>query len=278
MELNNNLAIMSYSFHGLHNCKAMNIFGYLESVKYRYNLVTADIWNGFLDYPDDDDYIDMVAKSIKERGLTVVNFCCDESHIWDNDPQKRADNEKRARRNLLIAEKIGAKSIRMDMGVREEVISPEQFDYMEKKYTEYCGIAAKIGARLGPENHWGAAREFGEFKRFVEHMVKKAPNFGILLHIGGWHDTDVQAEQDNHDVEVINYAMHMHLDFEHSMRATEIIPRLKEKGYYGCWTVEHHTSTNEYNNVALQLTMLKNALVPFNYNGAWESAPPSVKE
>ena len=37
-----NFAVMSYSFHGLRNIGAMDIFGYLETVRYRYNLQTAD--------------------------------------------------------------------------------------------------------------------------------------------------------------------------------------------------------------------------------------------
>ncbi len=279
MKENNNLAIMSYSFHGLHNCGAMNIFGYLESMRYRYNLVTADIWNGFLDSYE-DDYIDMVAQHIKDRGLTVVNFCCDEAHLWDNDPVKREENEKRARLFLEIARKIGAKSIRMDVGVREEVMSQEQFEYVADKYAQYCKIAAEFGAKLGPENHWGAARNYPEFKRFVEYMIhdKKVENFGILLHVGGWSNDVSEEEKNSYDLSLINYAMHMHLDYEHSLKASDIIPPLKEKGYYGCWTVEHHTSTNEYNNVAIQLACLKSVLLPLNYDGAWPDAPPSVKE
>ena len=52
-----NFAVMSYSFHGLKNIGAMDIFGYLESVRYRYGLMTADIWNGMLDSTD-GDYIE----------------------------------------------------------------------------------------------------------------------------------------------------------------------------------------------------------------------------
>ncbi len=275
----NNIAVMSYSFHGLRNCGAMNIFGYLETVRHRYGLLTADIWNMFLESLD-DSYIDLVSQNVWERGLTVVNFCCDEAHVWDNDPVKRAENEKRARRYIEIGRKLGAKSIRIDVGVREPSMSPEQFDYVAGKYAEYCALAAEYGAKLGPENHWGAARRYPEFRKLLDHMVneRKVENYGILLHVGGWEDVDTVAEKDAHDLDIINHAMHMHLDYEHSMRAQEIIPALKAKGYSGCWTIEHHSSVNEYNNVALQLASLKAALLPLQYDGAWPDSPPSVKE
>ena len=42
------ISIASYSFHGLTGAGMMDIFGYLESVKYRYRLDAADIWSGTL--------------------------------------------------------------------------------------------------------------------------------------------------------------------------------------------------------------------------------------
>jgi hypothetical protein len=43
-----NGAIASYTFHGLFREGAIDLFGYLESCRYRYHLDTADIWNGML--------------------------------------------------------------------------------------------------------------------------------------------------------------------------------------------------------------------------------------
>ena len=48
-----NFAVASYSFHGLLNIGAIDIFGYLETVRYRYGLNTADIWNGYIKSYDD---------------------------------------------------------------------------------------------------------------------------------------------------------------------------------------------------------------------------------
>ena len=43
------ISVLSYAFHGLLREGRMNIFGYLETCKFRYGLHVADIWNGFLE-------------------------------------------------------------------------------------------------------------------------------------------------------------------------------------------------------------------------------------
>ena len=40
------------------------------------------------------------------------------------------------------------------------------------------------------------------------------------------------------------------MNYEHCEEADRVLPPLKEAGYCGCWSVESHKSTNEYNNVA----------------------------
>lgn len=40
------ISILSYSFRGLLEAGMMDVFGYLETCKYRYGLDAADIWRG----------------------------------------------------------------------------------------------------------------------------------------------------------------------------------------------------------------------------------------
>ncbi len=266
-----NFAVMSYSFHGLRNLGVMDIFGYLETVRYRYGLFTADIWNGMLDSTE-PDYIQKVKDAVDERGLTVVNFCCDRAHVWDNDPTTRAENEKRAWEYIRIGEVLGAKTIRIDVGIREEQASEEQVDYVVRKYQEYCDAAAKFGAKLGPENHWGASWD----PELIETLFQRIdrPNFGLLLHLGNWFGTE--EEKDLCDRRFAPRAMHIHMNYEHCMDADRVLPPLKEAGYRGCWSIESHKATNEYNNVAFQLAQARRVLAPLNYDGSWKLAPPSV--
>jgi len=268
-----NFAVMSYSFHGLKNIGAMDLFGYMETVRYRYGLSTADIWNGFLTGYN-DEYLDIVKQNLDERGLAVVNLCCDGAHVWDNNVKMRAENEQMAWKCLHAAEKLGAKTIRIDVGVRENVISYEQMDYVASKYTEYCRNAATFGAKVGPENHWGASWDRDSMLRLFENV--KEENFGLLLHLGNWYGTD--KDKDRYDAEFASKSMHIHINYEHCVDADRVLPAIKEAGYKGCWSVESHKSTNEYNNVAFQLAQVKRVISPMNYDGRWKIAPPSVVE
>ena len=260
----NNFSIMSYSFHGLHNVGAMNLFGYLETLRYRYHLRNADIWNGFLDSYD-DDYLETIRLNLLERDLTLVNLCCDYCHIWDEDPEVRAANEITAWKCIHAAEVLGAKTIRIDLGVREDRISSEQLRYAASKYDEYCQAAAKFGAKLGTENHWGATFDPDSLERLFEAV--SAENFGMLLHLGNWSVPD--EEKDELDRRFASRAMHIHLDYEHCVDAHRHMIPLREAGYTGCWSVESHKSTNEYNNVAVQLAHVKQVLAPMEYEGGW---------
>ena len=47
-----NVSVLSYSFRGLLAEGKMDLFGYLETCKYRYHLSAADIWSGF--FPSTD--------------------------------------------------------------------------------------------------------------------------------------------------------------------------------------------------------------------------------
>lgn len=255
----NNFAVMSYSFHGLLSAGAIDIFGYLESVRYRYALSTADIWNGYFKSYD-EDYLKLIKQHVDERGLTVVNLCCDGAHIWDKDADHRAQNEAVAQKCLRAAEILEAKSIRIDAGVWNEDFTDEQLDYVAKKYSEYCKRALAIGAKLGTENHWGATT----YRRGMDKLFDAVPdkNFAMLLHLGNWKDGD----KDEFDRAMISRAMHIHIDYEHCVDADRVLPPLMKAGYAGCWTVESHKSVNEYNNVAFQLAQVKRVIAPLLYN------------
>lgn len=256
-----NFAVASYSFHGLLNIGAIDIFGYLETVRYRYGLNTADIWNGYIKSYD-DHFSKTLKQGLDERGLTVVNLCCDWAHPWDDDPDIRSKNEDIAWKCLELAEVIGAKTIRMDAGVREDHFSDEQLDYVAHKFRAYCRRAASFGAKMCTENHWGATRSLEDLKKLIAAVNEK--NFGLLLHLGNWQTED-PAQRDRNDLEMISHAVHMHIDFQHSAEADRVLLPLQQKGYSGCWTIESHLSTNEYANVAYQLANVRRVISPMMY-------------
>ncbi len=89
------LSILSYSFRGLLNAGQMDLFGYLESCKYRYHLNAADIWSGFF-ASTEDDYLGKVKEALVSREMELADLCVDQAHVWDADAARRERNGERA--------------------------------------------------------------------------------------------------------------------------------------------------------------------------------------
>ncbi len=240
-----NIAIASYAFHGLLRTGQIDLFGYLESCRYRYDLRTADIWNGMLTSLD-DDYLAKVKAALQERELTLVNLCVDGPHIWEDDPVVREQHYQDALRYLHAAEVLGAQTLRIDAGVRADHFTDEQLNTIAQRFQEYAQRAHDQGFLVGPENHWGA-------EVVPENMVQLCqavnhPGFGVLLHF----------RANAGDALMAPWAMHTHISWEiteHSLNKS--LTMLRDAGYQGCWSVEHHSGQNEYSEVAIQLAKVR---------------------
>jgi sugar phosphate isomerase/epimerase len=243
-----NVAIASYAFHGLLREGMIDLYCYLESCRFRYDLRTADIWNGMLTSTD-DAYLTKVRRALDDRGLTLVNLCVDGPHIWENDPIVRERHYQQALEYLHIAEVLGAKTLRIDAGVREDTFTDEQFAHIVMRYQEYAQRAAELGFRVGPENHWGAEVVPENMKRICEAV--NHPAFGVLLHFRGNPGDALMAP----------WAMHTHISWEAASNHLEdSMTTLRNAGYQGCWSVEHHSGKNEYPEVAIQLAQVQAVL------------------
>ncbi|MFD1676762.1 sugar phosphate isomerase/epimerase family protein [Alicyclobacillus fodiniaquatilis] len=244
-----NICIASYSFHGLLKEEKIDVFGYLESVKYRYHLNAADIWNGML-VSMEDDYLKKVRQALDERGLCLANLCVDGAHLWEPDAETREQNYRNALAHLHAAEVLGARTVRIDMGGRDTEMTEEQFEYTVKRYQEYTRRAQENGYMVGPENHWGASRVPTNIQKVYDAV--DSPAFGILLHFENW---DVDAQ--NGDQICAPYAFHTHLAAWVEPRYEEKLNMLADAGYKGYLGVEHHSAQNEYVQVAWQLASLQ---------------------
>ena len=240
-----NVAIASYAFHGLFRENRIDLFGYLESCKYRYGLQTADIWNGML-VSLENSYLLKVKEALAERELTLVNLCIDGPHIWEDDPAVRDNHYQLALDYLQVAELLGAKTVRIDAGVREDTFTDEQFEGIAKRFREYAQRAYDNGYKVGPENHWGAEAVPENMKRLCEAVDH--PGFGVLLHFRGNAGDALMAP----------WAMHSHISWgivEDSL--VESLTMLRDTGYQGCWSVEFHDAKNEYTSAAAQLAKVR---------------------
>jgi sugar phosphate isomerase/epimerase len=249
------ISIASYAFYGLLREGKMDVFGYLESCRYRYGLGTADIWNGMLDSTD-EEYLLKVRDALDERELVLVNLCVDGAHIWEDDPNVREKHYQNALAHLSAAELLGAKTVRIDAGVRADTFTDEQFEWIVKRYQEYAQRAYDNGYQVGPENHWGAEVVPENMVRICEAVDH--PAFGVLLHFRG----------NEGDALMASWAMHTHVAWNITEgNLVESMTTLRDAGYDGYWGVEHHTGKNEYTEVAVQIARVRDVLDRWRLEG-----------
>lgn len=242
------ISLASYAFHGLLGKGMMDVFGYLETCKYRYHLDTADIWNGFFPTTE-DDFIKKVNQALKERELLLANLCVDSAHIWEDDQAQREKNYQNALAHLHAGEMLGAKTVRIDAGGRAETWSSEQFDLIVRRYKEFSQRAYDNGYKVGPENHWGTEVNAQNMKQLCEAVDH--PAFGVLLHFRG----------DSGDAVMAPWAMHTHISWEITEESLDAsLSMLSRSGYQGYYGVEHHSGDDEYSKVAIQLARVKGAV------------------
>lgn len=242
------IAIASYAFHGLMYANKMDVFGYLESCRYRYQVDTADIWNGF--FPTiDEDFLKKVKEGLAERELALANLCVDGPHIWEDDPAEREANYQTALSYLRAADFLGAKTIRIDAGGRDETWTSEQFDLIVHRYQEYAAFAHDHGFKIGPENHWGTEVNPENMKRLCEAV--NHPGFGVLLHFRG----------NPGDAVIAPWAMHTHISWDIVRTCLdESMNVLRAAGYSGYYSAEHHSGKNEYTETAIMVASIRDVM------------------
>jgi sugar phosphate isomerase/epimerase len=253
------ISIAGYSFHGALAEGTIDLFGYLESCRYRYQLDTADLWCGLLGSDPETylqrDFLLKVKRAMEERGLELVNYHADGCHVWEDDPAVRKTMAALAQRHIEAAELLGARTVRIDTGGRERNWSPEQFDLIVKTFKGWCKRAQDNGYAIGPETHWGA-------ENYPDNMLALAkavdsPAYGILLHMG----KDTAGTADDFDRALAPLAIHTHIDQRTTYNRIEsALKILIEAGYTGALGVEHHSAANELAEVSAQLALVRRAV------------------
>jgi sugar phosphate isomerase/epimerase len=258
------LSIGGFSFFNTLLEGKMDIFGYLETVKYRYRLDTVDLWNGFFGTADNEGLVKIpdeagirkIREALDERQLTVANIAIDGAHLIDEDSAKREKLYQNALVNLRASEILGAKTVRIDFCTSgTEEINEHDFEYIVQRYREFCERAAQHGYIVGPENHMGAALNPHLHKRIAEAVDH--PNYGILLHMKRW-----KPEYPDGDAVVAPWVVHTHVDAKTALSEDvhASIQALRQAGFDGYWAVEHNANGNQYTEIEWILATVKRLL------------------
>jgi sugar phosphate isomerase/epimerase len=245
------LGIISYAFHTMMAAGKIDLFGYLETCRYRYGLGVADIWNGML-LSTEADYIAKVRDGLDERELTLADLACDRCSIWEDDGAQREAQYQRALAHLRAGAALGARTVRIDAGSRAEAWTGEQFEHIVARYREYAAFAADHGFRVGPENHFGPEMDPEQLVALCRAV--DSPAFGVLLHFGRW--AGPLAGQG--DAMIAPWTMHTHVNRTIMDDPEPPMRRLRDAGYRGCWSVEH--VSDRYSELGAMLARVRDVL------------------
>jgi sugar phosphate isomerase/epimerase len=252
------ISVLSYSFRGLLKAGAMDVFGYLETCRYRYHLQGADLWSGFF-ATTDDDYVDQIREGLEEREMELADVAVDGAHLWEPDPDVREQHYQRAMTFLRIADTLGARFVRIDAGgSREaETWTDEEFEYIVRRYREYAQWAYDHGFKVGIENHWGPEKRWSNLKKVYEAV--NHPGFGVSCHLGSW--AGPEEEQAEADRLVAPWVSHTHIAwYVCEGPLIEKLANLWDVGYAGYYSVEHHSAEDEHSEVGIQIAKVRDVL------------------
>ena len=253
------ISVLSYSFQRLLKEGLMDVFGYLETCKFRYGLDAADIQTRWLESAD-EAYVKKIREALDEREMIMADLCVDGAHIWDDDPERRAGNYKRALAYINAARILGARFVRLEAGGRKGTYTQEELDHIVMRYREYADLAQQHGFRIGPENHLGNAGRWSNLKKVYEAV--NHPALGLSIHVGSWLGTPEEGAAA--DLESAPLACHTHLDWPTCEGPLEEkLATLVNAGYKGYFSIEHHSMVNEYTNVGVQIAHVRNVLERF---------------
>jgi hypothetical protein len=248
------ISVISYAFSGLQAEGRVDLFGYLETCRYRFGLRTADIWSGSLASLE-EDYLQKVKDALAERELDLVCLAVDGAELWVDDPDRREQNYRAALAYLRAAEMLGARTVRFNTGGAGDdmVWADEPFDYVLQRWCEYAQRAYDGGYRVGPENHWGPETVPGTLKGLCQAV--DSPAFGVLLHVARWRGPDAGSG----DEMLLPWTMHTHLppSLDEVALAAKMA-MLRDAGYQGCWGVEGVST--RYSEIGLWVARVRDVL------------------
>jgi len=284
------VSCLSYSFNGLVRLGMMDIFHYFETCKYRFGLDAADLWNGM--FPStDEDFINKVYRALQERQLVVPNIAADGVHLISSPDKDTPEDRARLRglqdRYMEICKKLGVGFIRMDAGPMTggyvtnsmtEEWKPQDFDYLVKRYKELAQKAYDWGFKIGAENHMGHEKYWPNMEKLIKAIDH--PGFGICVHFGGWTPNSPETRvQDNDfaDRASAKWICHTHIPWDVCEDADMLLNKmtiLREAGYKGYYSAEHHSGQNEYILTEVQINKIRGVLTSWNSGGSGQLIPP----
>ena len=252
------IGICSFSFHHMLAAGRQDMFQYIATCK-ELGCTQLDPWNAHLAdlaqkvdalhagrHPEDarlsagdDAYIARVRAAAEAAELPFGCIAVDGAHIYEADPDKRAANRRTAYRWLDIADRLGARQVRIDAGGPADMPDAVLATIVEG-YRDLIARARDRGMEILVENHWGPTPDPDN----VERLLRAVDGLGLLFDTNNW----AKGRQEEGWRRCARYARACHVKTfgfdaqgnDPSVNLALAIRLLREAGYAGCWGVESY--------------------------------------
>jgi sugar phosphate isomerase/epimerase len=206
---------------------------------------------------EDGDYLDRVKAAAEKAHMPFSGIAVDGAHIYEPSEAARQANRARAYQWLDVAEKLGAKQMRVDAATRPVELTGENFQIIVEGYQDLVARGRPKGVEILIENHVGPSK----FPDEVIKILEAVDGLGFLLDTNNW----AEGLREEGWYKCAKYARATHIKtFEFDAAGNDptvdlekAINILIDAGYQGCWGIESSpTDGNEYEAVQKTIALI----------------------
>ena len=154
--------------------------------------LTGYYFPGYPEVPS-DEYIYSVKKKAFRLGLYINGTGVRNDFTW-SDPEKRAVEKKLVRDWVIVAQKLGAPSLRIFTGnlSKEKFSWDERAGWIAEDIRECAEFGKKHGVMMALQNHNDFIKNASEIEKLLEMINHDW--VGLMLDIGSYHIADPYAD------------------------------------------------------------------------------------
>ena len=267
------ISICSYSFHRALRDGKQDMFQYITASK-ELGATQLEPWSGhfvvtpetagqapLLDTEAGAAYVQKIKAAAAEVGMPFGCIAVDGAHIYEEDPETRQANARRAEQWLAVVAELGARQMRIDSGYRADDWPDDVFDIIVKGYEELIAKAKEKGVEVVIENHWGPSKHPENAIKILEAV----DGLGFLFDTNNW----AEGKQEQAWEMCAKYATATHVKTyqfdadgnDPTVNLSKAINLLVDAGYDGCWGIESTPRNGqEYENARQTVELIRRIL------------------
>jgi len=191
LNVSNKLSLNAYSFNNPLRAGSMTVpdmLDYCSRVGFDGVDLTGYYFPGYPAVPP-DDYIYAIKKKAFSLGLYINGTGVKNDFTWA-DPEKREEEKKLVKEWVLVAEKLGAPSLRIFAGTlsKEQYTWDERARWIADDIRECAEFGRKHGVMMALQNH----NDFLKNAVHVEKILRMIGSewVGLMLDVGSYHVAD----------------------------------------------------------------------------------------